>query len=75
MGNRDVNDVMPGSEGLRILGDFEKKSSLLRFRPGRVQLGLRNAPCVVGSDETVSIVKIRVENLKVLKVIKVSYLN
>ena len=23
--NWDVNDVMPGSDGLRILGDFEKK--------------------------------------------------
>ena len=41
---------------------------------------LRDAPHVVGSDGTVSIVKIvylspRVENLKVKKVIKVSYLN
>ena len=25
MGLGDVNDVMPGSDGLRILGDFEKK--------------------------------------------------
>ena len=44
------------------------------------QLGLRDAPRVVGSDVTVSIVKImslspRVENLKVKKVIKVSNLN
>ena len=44
------------------------------------QLGLRDAPRVVGSDGTVSIVKIvslspRVENLKVKKLIKVSYLN
>ena len=41
---------------------------------------LRDVPRVVGSDGTVSIVKIvslspRVENLKVKKVIKVSYLN
>ena len=38
-------------------------------------MGLRDVPCVVGSDGTVSIVKIvflspRVENLKVKKVIK-----
>ena len=47
-------------------------------RPG--QLGLRDAPRVLGPDGTVSIVKIvslspRVENLKVKKVIKVWYLN
>ena len=47
-------------------------------RPGL--LGLRDAPRMVGSDGTVSIVEIvslspRVENLKVKKVIKVSYLN
>ena len=47
-------------------------------RPG--QLGLRDAARVVGSTGTVSLVKIvslapRVENLKVKKVIKVSYLN
>ena len=47
-------------------------------RPG--QFGLRDAPHVVGSDGTVSIIKIvslspRVENLKVKKVMKVSYLN
>ena len=59
--------------------DFEKSSSL-RFEPRRDQLGLGGAPRVVGSDGTVSIVKIvslspRVENLKVKKVIKVSYLN
>ena len=45
-------------------------------------MDLRDAPCVVGSDVTISIVKIvylslspRVENLKVKTVIKVSYLN
>ena len=48
------------------------------MRPG--QLSLRDAPRVVGSDRTVSIVKIEslfphVENLKVKKVIKVPYLN
>ena len=47
-------------------------------RPG--QLGLRDAPRVVGSDGKVSIVEIvslypRVENLKVKKVKNVSYLN
>ena len=60
-------------------GDFWK-SSYLRFEPRRVQLGLGGAPRVVGSDGTVSIVNTvslspRVENLKVKKVIKVSYLN
>ena len=81
---------MPGSDGLRILGDFWKKQLVeirtwakrvdfwASARPG--QLGLRDAPRVVGSDGTVSIVKIvslfpSVENLKVKKVIKVSYLN
>ena len=83
---------MPRSDGLRILGDFWKKavswdlrldeaswfSGLGEARPG--QLGLRDAPRVVGSDGTVSIVEIvslspRVENLKIKKVIKVSYLN
>ena len=58
---------MPGSDGLRIWGDFWKKStylrfdarrSELRFGPGRVQLGLRDAPHVVGSDGTVNIVKL-----------------
>ena len=43
-------------------------------------MGLRDAPRAVGPDVTVSIVKIvclspRVQNLKVKKVIKVSYLN
>ena len=101
----DVNDAMPGSDGLRILGDFWKKGvswdsdsgpgspeelrfeagrSELRSEPRRVQLGLGGALRVVGSDGTVSIVEIvcvslslspRVENLKVKKVIKVSYLN
>ena len=33
----DVNDVMPGSDGLRILGDFWKKNQL-RFGPGRSEL-------------------------------------
>ena len=83
----DVNDLMPGSDGLRILGDFWKKNSELGFEagrrefrsdagwielifgPGRGQLGLRDAPRVVGSDGTVSIVEIvslslRVENPK-----------
>ena len=86
----DGNDVMPGSDGLRILGDFWKKAVswdlnlemasvfLSWARPG--QLCLRDAPCVVGSDGTVSIIKIvslspGVENPKVKKVIKVSYLN
>ena len=59
---------------------FEPRRSELRFGPGRVHLGLRDAPRVVGSDETVSIVKImstspHVENLNLKKVIKVSYLN
>ena len=40
-----------------IFGYFEK-SSLLRFGPGRVQLGLRDVLRMVGSDGTVSIVKI-----------------
>ena len=59
--------------------NLEEASGFLSWaRP--VQLGLRDAPRVVGSDGTVSIVKIvslspRVENLKVKKVIKVSYLN
>ena len=68
-----------------------KKSSELRSKPrggelilksgrGQSSCVLRDAPRVVGSDGTVSIVKIvcvspRVENLKVKKVIKVSYLN
>ena len=74
-----------------ILGDFWKKADswdlnleeasgffLIWTRPG--QLVLRDAQCVVGSDGTVSIVRIvslspRVENLKVKKVIKVLYLN
>ena len=75
-----VNDVMPGSDGLRILVIF-KKSRELRFEPGwgelifgpgrgQSSLGLWDALCVVGSDGTVSILKIvslspRVENLKV----------
>ena len=67
---------------------FEKKklvdiwnwTSELRSEPRWVQLGLRDALRVVGSDETVSILKNvslspRAENLKVKKVIKVSYLN
>ena len=63
-----VNDVMPGSDGLRILVIYEKNSELrsdagwgeLIFEPGRSQssCGLRDAPRVVGSDGTVSIVKI-----------------
>ena len=86
----DVNDVMPVSDGLRILGDFWKKELVeiwswtkrVNFwtwaRP--VQLWTTGCPRLVGSDGTVSIVKIvsfspRVENLKVKKVIKVSYLN
>ena len=82
---------MPGNDGQRILGDFWKKKAVswdlkldewvdvwASARPG--QLGLRDEPRVVGSDGTVSIVEIvsfspRVENLKVKKVIKVSYLN
>ena len=77
----DVNDVMSGSDGLRILGDFwKKKISELRSEARRVQLGLQHVPRVMGSDGTVSIVKIvslspRVEKLKVKKLIKVSYLN
>ena len=73
------------------LGWFKKKKWLVEIRtwakrvdfrasvrPG--QLSLRDALSVVGSDRTVSIVKIaslspRIENLKVKKVIKVSYLN
>ena len=92
---------MCGSDGLRIWGDFWKKTGSwdlkldeaswdsdsgpgspedLRSEARRVQLGLRDAPRMVRSDGTVSIVKIvylspRVENLKVKKVIKVSYLN
>ena len=59
---------------------FFKKSSQLRFEPRRVQLGLGGEPCDVRSDGTVSILKIvclspRVENVKVKKVIKLSYLN
>ena len=68
---------------------WKKKCSELRFETGRselrfgsrgVQLGLGGAPRIVGSDGTVIIVKImslssRVENLKVKKVFKVSYLN
>ena len=55
----DVNDVMPGSDGLRIL-EFEKKKekkSELRFglgrrksifgaRRGETSWSLRNVPCV-----------------------------
>ena len=33
---RDEDGVMPGSDGLRILGDFWKKNSELRFETGRV---------------------------------------
>ena len=33
-----MNDVMPGSDGLRILGDFWKKSSELRSKAGRGEL-------------------------------------
>ncbi len=60
---------------------FEAGRSELRSEPRRVQSGLRDAPRVVGSDETVSIVEIVClcllvsKNLKVKKVIKVSYLN
>ena len=63
---------------------YEPRRSELIFGPGRGQSSwwLRDAPRVVGSDGAVSIVKIvclslspRVENLKVKKVIKVSYLN
>ena len=83
-----MNDVMPGIDGLGFWVIFEKNSELRferrrsesRSKARRVQLGLRDAPHVVGSDGTVSIVKIvslspRIENLKVKKVIKVSYLN
>ena len=67
-GTRDVNNVMPGSDGLRILGDFwkmqlveiwswaERVEIRIWARPG--ELGQRDAPRVVGSDGTVSIVKI-----------------
>ena len=68
---------MPGSDGLEFLGIL-KKSNELRFEPRRVLLGLVGAPRVVWSDGTVSIVVFLspcVENLKVKKVIKVSYLN
>ena len=84
----DVNDVMPGSDGLGFLVILKKKqlveiwnwTSELRSEPRRDQLGLGGPLRIVGSDGTVSIVKIvslspRVENLKVKKVIKVSYLN
>ena len=59
---------------------FETGRSELRFESRSGQLGLGGAPRVVRSEGTVSIVKIvslspRVENLKVKKVIKVSYLN
>ena len=59
--------------------DLDEKSWFLsRARP--VQLGLWDVPRMVGSDGTVSTVKIVslspcVENLKVKEVIKVSYLN
>ena len=78
----DVNDVMPGSDGLRILGDFWKKAELrfeprwseLIFGPGQGQSSHRSTRCIAWSDGTVSIVKIvslspRVENPKVKKVI------
>ena len=63
-----------------IFGRVEGQNTTLRSEPRRVQLGLRDALRVVGPDGTVSIVKIVflspcVENLKVKKVIKVSYLN
>ena len=57
----DVNDVIPGNDGLRILGDFWKKAvswdsdsepgspEELRSEPRRVQLGLRGAHAFVGS--------------------------
>ena len=62
---------------------FESGRSEMRSEPRRVQLGLRDAPRVVGSDWTVSIVEILCvslsllvsKNLKVKMVIKVSYLN
>ena len=61
----DMNDIMPGSDELRILGDFWKKavswdSKWVDFwtwaRP--VQLWTMGCPHVVGSDGTVSIVEI-----------------
>ena len=84
-----VNDVMPGSDGLGFLVILNKSELRFALRRGKLifgawrdqsSWGLRDAPRVVGSDETVSIVKIvslspRVENLNLKKVIKVSYLN
>ena len=60
--------------------DFRIWTRWVDFWAGRGQSsGLRDASRIVGSDETVSIVKIvsltRVENLKIKKVIKVFYLN
>ena len=93
----DVNGVMPGSNGLRILGDFWKKAVSWDLRQDEAgwflswarpfHLGVRDVPSIVGSDGTVSIVKIISlslslflyllvsKNLKIKKVIKVSYLN
>ena len=80
---------MPGSEGLEFLVILNK-SRELRFGLRRVGIRVWVRPvqlfaagCArvfVGSDETVSIVKIvslspRVKNLNLKKVIKVSYLN
>ena len=62
----DVNDVMPGRDGLRILGDFEK-SCYLRFEAWRGELGFesvlrRGVRALVelraDAGRTVSIVKI-----------------
>ena len=82
-----VNDIMPGSDGLGFLGIL-KKSSELRFGPRRIQLFAAGCTRVgwvsklrADAGPTVSIVKIVSlsllvsKNLKVKKVIKVSYLN
>ena len=90
-GTGDVNDVMARSDGLGFLVILNKSSELrfglrqseLGFKSGRGQFSCVAAGCArafVGSDKTVSIVKIvslspRVENLNLKKVIKVSYLN
>ena len=89
----DVNDVMPGSDRLRILGDFWKKALSWDLRLGEESwfFDLGEASLVMdygmpvrcwvrwNSQHSKNCVclsrSLRVENLKVKKVIKVSYLN
>ena len=46
---RDVNDVMPGSDGLRILGDFWKKAVSWDLDLDKASCLLQGARALVGS--------------------------